>query len=88
MSTSTLVTDGFGSFGDIAHIITLGLDIGQVVAANEYLWANMRLSEVALVVSALQATDACAGTMRADSVPVTGDMRSTAINTTTQMVAL
>lgn len=29
MSAATLITDGFGSFGDIAHVVTLGLDVGS-----------------------------------------------------------
>ena len=34
MSASSLITDGFGSFGDVADVVCLGLDIGAVVAAE------------------------------------------------------
>ena len=31
MTIATLITDGFGSFGDVARIVTLGLEIGEAV---------------------------------------------------------
>jgi hypothetical protein len=37
VSVSSLITDGFGSFGDVADVVCLGLDIGAAEAALETL---------------------------------------------------
>lgn len=35
MSIATIVTRGFGSFGDIGHVVTAGYDTGVTVVPNE-----------------------------------------------------
>ena len=37
MSASALIADGFGSFGDVGHIVSLGLDIGAAVIVDSQL---------------------------------------------------
>lgn len=34
MSAATVITDGFGSFGNVAHIVTLGLSTGGVTVGR------------------------------------------------------